>query len=84
MITKETFKAFLKQTSENEILDKIYESGDYIILEANIFNAGISFNLESTNFDPDRWQETTDAGNIYTDKDSFLTLLEEFNLTLNA
>lgn len=77
MITKENFKALIMTLEAETIQSVLNAPNDYVLMEAHIFNAGGFATLESVDYDEEAEEEANANGNLFTDKDTFMILLEE-------
>jgi hypothetical protein len=77
MITHETLKSILNEIPKETITKELNESHDWISLEVFVANAGHTVQLESRDYTDDSADEIIGSGNIFCDKDDFLSLLED-------
>ena len=76
MITKE-----LIQTIEPAYIDAaINGEGDFILLQAHIFNVGAFATIESMDYDESIDEDAAANGDLFVDKDEFLRLAEELEV----
>ena len=80
MITPENFIAAIKAISKEDIAHEINLPHDYVLFELHIFNTGGFATIRSLDYDREKEQEAVDNGNIFTDKDSFLMLCDEYQV----
>jgi hypothetical protein len=72
MITKDNIKELI-QTIEPSIIDEAVNSeGDFILLEAHIFNTGSYATINSMNYDEGVEAHAAANGNLFIDKDTFI------------
>jgi len=80
MITRDNIQAVFNSIDKSD-LDTIYDSDkDFVIVEASFFNVGMVVNAYPTDFNQQLFDEVSDNGNTYFDKDSFYSLLADFNI----
>ncbi len=77
MITQENIKDVTSLLTRKEIEQAIEEQGDYISLELHTSNTGSFATVESSWYDEAKEYDVQSNGNVYTDKDTFLSLLDE-------
>ena len=77
MITLENIKELLQTLKPEEIENCMNESGDYILLEAHIFNIGGFATIESHEYDEEIEAEAHYAGQLFCEKDTFQNILNE-------
>jgi len=77
MITANNIKELLQTLRPQEIEDCIQESGDYILLEAHIFNVGAYATIESHDYDEEIEENAHNNGQLFCDKHSFRTYIDE-------
>lgn len=77
MITADNIKELLQTLRPEEIENCIREAGDYILLEAHIFNVGAFATIESHDYDEEIDENAQANGQLFCDKHSFRTLIDE-------
>lgn len=82
MITKDNFKSLVETINKEDIINVINAPGDYVIMQAHIFNAGSHATIESAHYAEIEEAETAATGNLYADKDDFLRLLNEVGIDI--
>ena len=82
MITKENFKALAETINKEDIINVINAAGDYVIMQAHIFNAGAHATIQSVDYDDFEQEVINFDGDLYADKDDFLRLLNEAGIDI--
>ncbi len=77
MITRENLKWAIENIGSEKIDEVINESGDYVLFEIHHFNVGSYPELTSYDYDDEIEMGAVESGNLFCDKDEFLTLIEE-------
>lgn len=77
MITNKNFSELLQTIHPEDIQAAIDGPNDYILMECHIFNVGAFATIENTPYDETIEEEAAANGNLFTDKDSFLSLCDE-------
>ena len=77
MITRENIKDLLQTLRPQEIEDCMNESGDYVLLEAHIFNVGAYATIESHDYDEEIEENAHANGQLFCDKDTFGNILND-------
>ena len=80
MITKNNIKELIQTIKPSDIDAAINGSGDYILLEAHIFNVGAFATIESMDYDEEIEEDAAANGNLFVDKDAFLRLADELEI----
>ena len=79
MITA-NFIAAIKAIPQEDITHEINLPHDYVLFELHILNTGGFATIKSLDYDKEKEKEAVDNGNIFTDKDSFLMLCDEYQV----
>jgi hypothetical protein len=77
MITLKNIKELLQTLRPDEIENCLNESGDYILLEAHIFNVGGFATIESHDYDEEIEEKAHSNGQLFCDKYAFQDILNE-------
>lgn len=83
MITRKNLKEIIYSLDKNKIIEAINEKGDFILLECLIFNSGFKAKIYSKCYNLEEDNYYGDNGQLYTEKDDFLNLLNEFEIELD-
>lgn len=81
MTTRDNIKQILQSLAVAEVEKAIYKDGDYVKLILHIANVGSYATIEGTKYDSADYNETAGSGNVYTDKDDFMNMIKECNIT---
>jgi hypothetical protein len=82
MITRDNFQNFIKSIPTDTIVNCINSNGDFIFMQSHIFNTGAYATVESTDYSKEIQQDAENNGWLFCDKDTFLMLLDEINISL--
>ena len=77
MITKQNFKELIQTIGAEELMSQLDNNGDYVLMEAHVFNVGAYATIYSMDYNEEVEREAGDSGNLFCDKDDFMRLLEE-------
>lgn len=77
MITKNNISETLNSLGESEVNKAFLDSKDFILLQVFVTNSGFTASIESCDYSEEIEQEAADNGNLFIDKDSFLTLFKD-------
>jgi hypothetical protein len=80
MITKDNIKELIQTIEPSDIDAAINGDGDFILLQAHIFNVGTYGTIESMDYNEDTANIAAGIGNLFVDKDEFLRLAEELEI----
>jgi hypothetical protein len=80
MITKDNIKELIQTIKPSDIDAAINGKGDYILLQAHIFNVGAFATIHNMHYDAIAERAAIDSGNLFVDKDSFLQLTSELEV----
>lgn len=80
MITSDNLKEIIQTISPENIQAAINGTGDYILLEVHIFNAGSFGTIESKDYNETDETEASANGQLFCDKDTFLQMCEDLEI----
>ncbi|MFA5619719.1 MAG: hypothetical protein WDA08_05370 [Weeksellaceae bacterium] len=79
MITRENISGIINKINMQNLKNVLSETGDYIGLRVNIFNAGYTVDLDSYDYSDEILNEYQSDGNLFCPKDDFLDLINDLS-----
>lgn len=80
MITKNNLKELIQTITPSDIDGAMNGDGDYVLLQAHIFNVGAFATIHNMHYDALVESDAIASGALFIDKDTFLQIANELEI----